>query len=237
VSLLRVEAISSYYGDLRALTDIDVAVATGETVAVIGANGAGKSTLLRSIMGLTQVRTGEIYFDDRPITKLRTYQRVRLGLALVPEGRHVFPSLSVEENLRIGADRVPAGAWTIDSIFELFPLLQPRRRAPAGVLSGGEQQALAIGRGLAANPRLLLLDEVSLGLAPVIVRELYAALTQVAAAGTTVVVVEQDVQQAMRVSDRVYCLLEGHVSLTGPTRELDIRRIGAAYFGITTAKA
>ncbi len=236
MTLLRVESISSYYGDLCALTDVDVAVASGETVAVIGANGAGKSTLLRSIMGLTHVRSGEIYFDDRPITKLRTYQRVRMGLALVPEGRHVFPSLTVEENLLIGADRVKPGVWTIDRIFELFPLLQPRRRAAAGVLSGGEQQALAIGRGLAANPRLLMLDEVSLGLAPVVVRELYGALTRVAAAGTTVVVVEQDVQQAVRVSDRVYCLLEGRVSLSGRTSDVDLQRIGAAYFGVTAAE-
>jgi len=237
MSLLRVESISSYYGDLRALTDIDVAVEAGETLAVIGANGAGKSTLLRSIMGLTPVRKGEIYFDDMPITRLRTFERVRLGLALVPEGRHVFPSLSVAENLQIGADKSRPGTWTTESIFELFPILQPRRDASAGVLSGGEQQALAIGRGLAANPRLLMLDEVSLGLAPIVVRGLYAALAQVAASGTTVVIVEQDVQQAMRVAGRAYCLLEGRVSLTGRTSDLDLRRIAAAYFGIVSAEA
>lgn len=237
MSLLRVDSISSYYGDLRALTDIDVAVEAGETLAVIGANGAGKSTLLRSIMGLTPVRNGEIYFDDKPITRLRTFERVRLGLALVPEGRHVFPSLSVAENLQIGADKARPGTWTTEGIFELFPILQPRRDASAGVLSGGEQQALAIGRGLAANPRLLMLDEVSLGLAPIVVRGLYTALAQVAASGTTVVIVEQDVQQAMRVAGRAYCLLEGRVSLTGRTSDLDLRRIAAAYFGIVSAEA
>jgi branched-chain amino acid transport system ATP-binding protein len=236
VSLLRIESISSYYGDLRALTEVDVTVDASETIAIIGANGAGKSTLLRSIMGLTQVRDGEIYFDDRPISHLRTFQRVRLGLSLVPEGRRVFSSLSVEENLLIGAERARPGSWSVNTIFELFPILQPRRHSPAGVLSGGEQQALAIGRGLAANPRLLLLDEVSLGLAPIVVRELYGALAQVVAAGTTVVVVEQDVQQALRVSQRVYCLLEGRVSLSGRTSEVDVHSIGAAYFGISSAK-
>ena len=235
MSLLRIESISSYYGDLRALSDVDISVEASETIAVIGANGAGKSTLLRSIMGLTTVRSGEIYFDEQPIRRLRTYERVRLGLALVPEGRHVFPSLSVEENLLMGAQRGRSGAWTIESIFELFPILQPRRRAAAGVLSGGEQQALAIGRGLAANPRLLMLDEVSLGLAPIVVRELYGALAQVSATGTTVVVVEQDVQQAVRVSHRVYCLLEGRVSLSGPTSDIDLQRISAAYFGVSSA--
>jgi len=232
VSLLEVRGASSFYGDFQALYDISLAVQEGERFAMIGSNGAGKSTLLRMIAGLLPARGGGIRFDGQAIDALPTHERVKLGVSLVPEGRRVFPSLSVEENLLIGGYRGRRGHWGLGRVYEVFPLLKERARRSAAVLSGGEQQALAIGRALMNNPRLLLLDEVSLGLAPVVIRELYDRLPAIAAAGTTVLIVEQNIDQALGVADRVACLLEGRISLAGRPAELTREAIAAAYFGI-----
>jgi branched-chain amino acid transport system ATP-binding protein len=207
-------------------------VEEGETLAVIGANGAGKSTLLKAIAGLLRPRSGEIRFDGHSVIGVGAHLRVGRGIALCPEGRRLFPSLSVEDNLRVGAHARRKGPWDLAAVYELFPLVAERRARPAANLSGGEQQAVAIGRALMANPRLLLLDEVSLGLAPVIVAQLYAALPQITEQGTTVLVVEQDVHQALGVADRVQCLLEGRTALEGPASTVDRAELAAAYFGM-----
>lgn len=232
MSLLEIEDASSFYGDFQALFGVSLHVDAGETVAIIGANGAGKSTLLRAVAGLMPIRGGELRFDSRPVGGLPAHRRVRLGISLVPEGRRVFPSLTVEENLLVGGSGGRTGAWTIATVMDLFPILRPLARRSAAVLSGGEQQAVAIGRGLMANPRLLLLDEVSLGLAPIIIRQVYDALPSIAGSGTTILLVEQNVDTALAASDRVYCLLEGRLVLSGPPRELGRDRITTAYFGI-----
>jgi branched-chain amino acid transport system ATP-binding protein len=228
-ALLRIEALEAWYGHFRALQDIDLTVAAGETVAVIGANGAGKTTLLRAVAGLVPVAgASRITLDGGALHALRPHERVRRGVSMVPEGRKLFGSLSVRENLLIGAR---AGAWTLDTVHDLFPNLPALTSRPAGALSGGEQQAVAIGRGLLANPRVLLLDEVSLGLAPVVVERLYAALAEIAAAGMTMLVVEQDVGQALRLAGRVHCLRAGRTVLTAPAAEVTTPAVTAAYFG------
>ena len=230
--LLDVSGLDAWYGDFQALFGVSISVGEGEVVAVIGANGAGKSTLLRTVAGLQPRTAGSLTFDGATLAGVPAHRRVALGISLVPEGRRIFPSLSVEENLLVGAQVARPGAWTVAAVLELFPLLGDKRRRGGSQLSGGEQQALAIGRGLMANPRLLLLDEVSLGLAPVVVRRIYEALPAIRAAGTTVVVVEQDIGQALRAADRVYCMLEGRVALEGVPAELDRERIATAYFGV-----
>lgn len=230
--LLRVSGLDAWYGDFQALFDVSVSVAEGEVVAIIGANGAGKSTLLGTIAGLLPRTAGSVTFDGRELAGMPAHRRVALGISMVPEGRRIFPSLSVEENLLVGAQARRPGPWTVAAVLELFPLLADKRQRGGGQLSGGEQQALAIGRGLMANPRLLLLDEVSLGLAPIVVRRIYEALPAIRAAGITVVLVEQDIGQALGAADRVYCLLEGRVALESAPAELDRDRIAAAYFGV-----
>lgn len=232
MSLLEVRGVSAFYGDFQALFDLDLEVDEGETVAIIGANGAGKSTLLKVIAGLVPVQGGVLRYDGDAIDRLRVHERVRAGISLVPEGRRVFPSLSVAENLQVGAYRGRPGRWDLGTVQELFPVLRDRARRSAAVLSGGEQQALAIGRALMANPRLLLLDEVSLGLAPIVIRQLYDALPVIRAAGTTVLLVEQNIDQAMGAANRVYCLLEGRTALTGRPTELSRAQISTAYFGV-----
>ena len=204
----------------------------GETLAVIGANGAGKSTLLKVIAGLLSPTAGHVALDGTRLDAMRAHERVGEGIALVPEGRRVFPSLTVRENLLVGAYARRPGPWSIDRVVELFPMLADKLGRAGGRLSGGEQQAVAIGRGLMANPRLLLLDEVSLGLAPIVVKQLYAELARIREAGTTVLVVEQDVAQAMAVADRVSCLLTGTVALEGAPKELGQQQIRRAYFGM-----
>jgi branched-chain amino acid transport system ATP-binding protein len=231
-SLLEIQALSAYYGDFRALDRIDLAVEAGETIAVIGANGAGKSTLLRAVAGLTAAPAEAIRFDGVPIGGLAPHRIIARGVAMVPEGRRLFASLSVADNLRMGAHCRRAGYWTLDRVYQLFPTLAARRAAPASALSGGQQQMAAIGRALLANPRLLLLDELSLGLAPIVIRDVYAALPAIRREGTALVLVEQDINQALATSDRVYCLQEGRVGLTGRPAELTRERIRAAYFGL-----
>lgn len=231
MSLLEIEGVTASYGDFDALFNVSLSVDEGETVSIIGANGAGKSTLLRLIAGLHPPRTGRLSYDGHSISTIPAHRRVRDGISLVPEGRRVFPSLTVEENLLVGAAARRSGHWNLSTVRSLFPMLTSLARRSAAVLSGGEQQALAIGRALMANPRLLLLDEVSLGLAPIVVSQLYAAIPDIRAAGTTILLVEQNTNQALAAADRIYCLLEGHVSLTGRPAELTRPQITAAYFG------
>jgi branched-chain amino acid transport system ATP-binding protein len=232
VTLLEIDAVDSFYGDFQALFEVSLHVDEGETVAIIGANGAGKSTLLACVAGALRPASGEVRFDGRPVGRLPAYRRVPLGISLVPEGRRIFPSLTVEENLRLGAHRGSRGPWTLGRVYELFPLLEPLSGRWGWALSGGEQQALAIGRALMANPRLLLLDELSLGLAPAVIKALYERLGEIKGEGTTVVLVEQDVSRALAAADRAYCLLEGRISLHGPTNELTREQVVQAYFGV-----
>jgi branched-chain amino acid transport system ATP-binding protein len=229
--LLEVEALSAGYGAFQALFAVDLRVAEGETVAVIGANGAGKTTLLRAVAGLVPATSGSVRFAGTDVLAVPAHRRVTEGIALVPEGRRLFPSLSVEENLLVGAHGRRPGQWDVGRVLEVLPVIGPLLRRPAGVLSGGESQAVAIGRALMSNPRLVLLDEASLGLAPVVVKRLYAALPDIIGGGTTVLLVEQDIGQALAVADRIMCLLEGRVSLTGTPASVDREDITAAYFG------
>jgi branched-chain amino acid transport system ATP-binding protein len=231
-ALLEVKGVETFYGEFQALFGVSLEVARGETVAIIGANGAGKTTLLRTISGVLAPRRGQIRFASSPIGGMPAHALSRLGISMVPEGRKIFPSLSVEENLQVGGHNRRAGPWGLGRVYELFPALKERARAGGVDLSGGQQQMLAIGRALMNNPELLLLDEISLGLAPVIIGELYAVLRTIAEAGTTVLIVEQDITRSLRVADRVYCLLEGRVSLEGRPDELDQQRISLAYFGV-----
>jgi branched-chain amino acid transport system ATP-binding protein len=221
-----------HHGDLLALDDVSLAVNEGETLAVIGANGAGKSTLLGALAGSLPLTTGDIRLDGRSIARSPAHRRVADGIALTPEGRRIFASLTVEENLLVGAHRRRPGPWNLDSVCALFPLVADRRNRLGGNLSGGEQQATAIGRSLMGNPRLLLLDEASLGLAPVAVQQIYDAIPQITARGTTVLVVEQDLSQALRVADRIHCLLEGRTVLQERADAVSRDQVAAAYFGI-----
>jgi len=235
--LLQIDQLRAGYGDFQALFDIDLSLGEGETHAIIGANGAGKTTLLRTLAGVVPATAGRVTFDGADLLALPAHARVAAGIAMVPEGRLLFPSLTVRENLLVGGYSRRPGSWSIDRVLDVFPLLVPLLERPSEVLSGGEKQAVAIGRALVANPRLLLLDEVSLGLAPIVVRDLYAALERIIAAGTSVLVVEQDISQALAVADHVSCLLEGRVVLRGPPGELRREQITAAYFGIGSTGA
>ncbi|MHC8294155.1 ABC transporter ATP-binding protein [Pseudomonas sp. LB3P58] len=230
--MLSIENLCAGYGDFQALFDISLTLEAGETVAIIGSNGAGKSTFLRSLAGLIKNQPGAITFKGQAIGDLAANQVLERGIALVPEGRKLFPSLSVEENLLIGAYSKRPGPWTLARIYQLFPVLEKLRKRPGTALSGGQQQMVAIGRGLMANPHLLLCDEISLGLAPTTIKDIYAALPSIKADGTTVILVEQDINQALSVCDRFYCFQEGRVSLTGRPGDADKAQIKAAYFGI-----
>ena len=230
--LLEVRAIDTYYGDFQALFSVSLKVNAGEVVAVIGANGAGKSTLLKSIAGLMRPKAGDIVFDGEPIGAAPAFAVVKRGIALVPEGRRLFPSLTVEENLLIGGQSRRPGPWTLDRVYDLFPVLTERRHLPAPALSGGQQQMAAIARALMSNPRLLLCDEISIGLAPIVVRDIYARLPAIVAEGLSLIVVEQDIAQALKAARQVYCLQEGCIALQGPARELTRESISAAYFGV-----
>lgn len=230
--LLTLDTLDAHYGDFQALYDISLRVDAGEVVAVIGANGAGKTTMLRSIAGLIRNRAEAIRWRGRPIGALRADQVAAQGIALVPEGRLLFPSLSVEENLIIGGQMGRKGPWSLARVYALFPILSERRNQASTSLSGGQQQMVAIGRALMANPELILMDEISLGLAPVIIRQIYEALPGITGEGLTAVIVEQDISRALAVSNRVYCLQEGRVSLTGPSQSIPRAEITRAYFGV-----
>jgi branched-chain amino acid transport system ATP-binding protein len=231
-ALLEVDRLDAFYGDFQALFGVSLRVDAGTIVAVIGANGAGKSTLLKSIAGLMGARPEAIRFDGVAIGGGPAYRTVARGIALVPEGRRLFPSLSVEENLLIGGQLGRPGPWTLSRIYELFPVLAERRKLPATALSGGQQQMVAIGRALMSNPKLVLCDEISLGLAPIVVRDLYARLPSIVNEGAAVVIVEQDIMQALAASDHVYCLQEGRIALSGAAGALSREAIAAAYFGV-----
>jgi branched-chain amino acid transport system ATP-binding protein len=232
-ALLQLDHLDVGYGDFQALFDIDLRVAEAETVSIIGANGAGKSTLLKAIVGLAQPMAGDIRFDGASVASTPTHMRVAQGIALVPEGRRIFASLTVEENIVIGGDVGRPGPWNKQRVIEAFPLLDRLLNRSGEGLSGGERQTLAIARALMANPRLLLLDEVSLGLAPIVVRQVYEAMPVIKSQGTTVLIVEQDVNQALAVADRFYCLLEGRIALGGIPGEVSKEQITDAYFGMS----
>ena len=231
--VLETRDLTAFYGDFQALFGISFTLNEGETVAIIGANGAGKSTFLKAIAGLLPRPPSSVRLDGRDIGALPAYDVVKLGIALVPEGRRLFSSLSVEENLLVGAyGRRESGPWNLAAVYRLFPMLAERRHSPSTTLSGGQQQMVAVGRSLMSNPRILLCDELSLGLAPIVIRDIYAALADIKTRGTSVVLVEQDLVHAMSVADRAYCFQEGRVSLSGRPAELTRDEIHAAYFGI-----
>ena len=232
MTLLATHALTARYGDAQALFGVDFRLEPGEVVAIIGANGAGKSTFMKALTGLVRAPREQVVFDDEPIGGLAPAEIVRRGIALVPEGRRLFPSLSVEENLRMGATAKRAGPWHLERVYALFPILRDKRAQPSTALSGGQQQMVAIGRALMGNPKVLLCDELSLGLAPVVIHEIYAAVPALCAEGMTLVVVEQDVALAQRVSRRVYCFQEGRVALEGVSAALTREQISQAYFGV-----
>ncbi|MEL6964101.1 MAG: ABC transporter ATP-binding protein, partial [Pseudomonadota bacterium] len=216
MALLETQGLTAFYGDFQALYGIDMTIDEGETIAMIGANGAGKSTFLASVTGLCTASPEMISFDGRPIGGAKPADILAAGIAMVPEGRRLFPSLSVEENLLVGNyGRKVRGAWDLEAIYRLFPILKERRHQASTSLSGGQQQMVALGRALMANPRLLLCDEISLGLAPAVIKDIYQALDAIRAEGAATLVVEQNINQALSVADRVYCLLEGRVTLEG----------------------
>jgi branched-chain amino acid transport system ATP-binding protein len=231
-ALLATSGLTAFYGDFQALFGVDLTLAEGEAVAIIGANGAGKSTLLRTICGLLPAAPERIRYRGEAIGSLSPADIVTRGIALVPEGRKLFASLSVEENLLMGQQCGRKGPWHLDRVYALFPMLGDRRRQPPTSLSGGQQQMVAIGRALMTNPDLLLCDEISLGLAPIVIRDVYRALPGIRAEGTTVVVVEQDIARALGIADRVYCLQEGRVTLEGRPAGLTREQIKLAYFGV-----
>ena len=232
MTLLSISDLTVHHGQLCALNGLSLDLQEGEVLAVIGANGAGKSTFLRALAGLNLPTSGTVRLRDRDVARLAAHRRVAAGVALVPEGRRLFKSLTVEENLLTGTYRKRPGPWTVAKVYELFPWMPDRRKQSAGQLSGGEQQSVAIGRALLSNPELLLIDELSLGLAPVVVRRIYEVLPGIVEAGTTALIVEQDVSQAMRVADRVHCLLEGRSVLQGRPQDLSAEQVEQAYFGI-----
>lgn len=230
--VLKIDGLDSHYGDFQALFGVSMHINKGEILAVIGANGAGKTTLMRSITGLLKNKPGMVQFAGQNIGALRADQIAALGIAMVPEGRQLFPSLSVEENLIIGGQGGRPGDWSLDAVYDLFPVLAERRNQESTSLSGGQQQMVAIGRALMSNPDLLLFDEISLGLAPIIIKSIYEALPDVIGTGMSAIVVEQDITRAVEISDRVYCLQEGRVSLEGSSETVSREDISKAYFGI-----
>ncbi|MDE2627927.1 MAG: ABC transporter ATP-binding protein [Burkholderiales bacterium] len=232
-ALLQASGLTAFYGDAQALFGIDFELHAGETVAIIGANGAGKSTFLKALTGLVKTRSDQIRFDGATIGGLPPGEVVKRGIALVPEGRRLFPSLSVEENLLMGAFAQRPGPWSLQRLFKLFPILEHKRGLPGTSLSGGQQQMVAIGRALMSNPRVLLCDELSLGLAPIVIKEIYDALPAICADGMAAVIVEQDVTVAQRMSRRIYCFQEGRVALQGTSDSLTREQISQAYFGIS----
>lgn len=236
-SLLDVRGLVVHHGQLKAIDDVSFSLDEGEVLAMIGANGAGKSTLLRTIAGLHHASAGTISFDGGDVAKLSPHRRVALGISLVPEGRRLFASMTLEENLQVGAYHARKGPFTIERVYNLFDWMPQRRRQRAWQLSGGEQQAVAIGRALVANPRLILLDELSLGLAPIVIERIYAMVPDIVRDGVSILIVEQDVAQGVAVANRVHCLLEGRTSLTGVPADLTSAEIDRAYFGaeITTS--
>jgi branched-chain amino acid transport system ATP-binding protein len=236
MSLLKLEDVHLTYGKIEALHGIDVEVEPGEVVALIGANGAGKTSTMRAVSGVRGISQGKITFDGKDVTRLRADQRVRLGLSLSPEGRGIFPGMTVMENLDMGAytRRDRSGVKEdLERVFGLFPRLQERQAQIAGTMSGGEQQMLAMGRALMARPKLLLLDEPSMGLAPMLIQQIFTIITEISAQGTTILVVEQNAKQALTRADRAYVLETGNIRKSGTGAELlDDPSIQEAYLGV-----
>ena len=231
-AILTTQNLCTFYGDFQALFDLNLNVGEGEVVAIIGANGAGKTTVMNSIAGLCQNKQQQIHYRGSAIGALRADQIAFKGIALVPEGRQLFPSLSVQENLIIGSQTGRKGIWNLRAVYQLFPVLEERSHVPATELSGGQQQMVAIGRALMANPDLILFDEISLGLAPVIIKTIYDALPGIIGKGMSAMIVEQDISKALAVSSRFYCLQEGRVALEGISATAKREDISRAYFGI-----
>ena len=229
--LLAIDNLDAFYGSFQALFGVSLRIQKGEKIAIVGANSAGKTTLMKSIVGLVSARAGAIRFKGEDISGLETHRIVARGIALAPEGRRLFPSLSVEENLRAGGQAKRPGPWSLSKVYQLFPALAERRAQPSTSLSGGQQQMVAIGRALMANPDLILIDELSLGLAPIVIRDIYAALPRITETGATALIVEQDTGQALSAASRVYCLRGGRIALEGRPAELTRAAISSAYFG------
>lgn len=232
--LLSLADVNAFYGEFQALFELSLEVNEGECVALVGSNGAGKSTLLKVIAGLMSPRSGTVSLRGDNIGDIGAEIVVKKGVALVPEGRRLFPSLTVEENLLMGAQAKRGGPWSLERIYQLFPNIAERKRNLGGALSGGQQQMVAIGRALMTNPDLLLCDEISLGLAPVVVGELYERLAKIREEGMAVIVVEQDIAQASKVATKLYCLRSGRVVLEGSPISLTRQQITEAYFGLET---
>ncbi|ESZ72048.1 ABC transporter ATP-binding protein [Mesorhizobium sp. L103C119B0] len=232
MSLLAIENLVVRHGLLQAVRGVSFTIERGETLALVGANGAGKTTLLRAIAGAHEPTAGRVLLDGADITGVPSHKRVGMGVALVPEGRKLFVQMTVEENLLLGKTAGRPGDWSVERVLDTFPNLKPRRHAKTGHLSGGEQQATAIGRALMSNPELLLLDEVSLGLSPLVVDRVYASLQGLISSGTTIILVEQDLNRALSVSDKVICMLEGRVALEGPSKGMSRDEVTKAYFGL-----
>ncbi len=230
--MLETRELASFYGDFQALFGIDITVNSNEVVSLIGANGAGKTTAMRTITGLIPCERNMVLWQKTPIGDMRADQIAKLGIAMVPEGRQLFPSLSVEENLRIGAQSKRQGFWNLKQVYELFPILGERRLQGSTTLSGGQQQMVAIGRALMANPDIILFDEISLGLAPIVINQIYEALPDIISNGLSAVVVEQDLNRALTIADRYYCMSEGRITLSGSTDSANRDEISQAYFGI-----
>jgi branched-chain amino acid transport system ATP-binding protein len=230
--LLAVENLEAFHGDAQALHGVSLTLHRGETLALIGSNGAGKSTLLKSVCGLLQKKSGAIVFKGADISRSAANVIVGLGIALVPEGRRLFPSLSVEENLILGGQVKRPGPWSLEKVYGLFPILKEKRAQPSTSLSGGQQQMVAIGRALMSNPELLLLDELSLGLAPVVIKDIYELLPRITGDGMTAILVEQDITRALAAATRFVCMQEGRVSLCGAPKAFTRDQITAAYFGM-----
>lgn len=231
-AILHTENLCSHYGDFQALFNLGLDVNEGEVVAIIGANGAGKTTLMRSISGLCHNDANQVIYRGEEIGSLRADQVALKGIALVPEGRQLFPSLTVKENLIIGGQVGRSGPWSLQKLYELFPILEERKDVPSTALSGGQQQMVAIARALMSNPDLILFDEISLGLAPVIIKTIYDALPGIIGEGMSAVIVEQDISKALAVSSRFYCLQEGRVALEGNSETATREDISQAYFGV-----
>ena len=235
MALLEISALTACHGLLEAVRKVSFSLEKGETLALVGANGAGKTTLLRTLAGAHRAAEGRIEFAGSDVTNLPSHERAAAGIALVPEGRRLFARMTVEENLLLARATGRTGPWTIEAVFEAFPNLRERRRSRAGSLSGGEQRATAIGRALMANPELLLLDEVSLGLSPLVVDRVYRQLKSLMVRGATIILVEQDLNRALSVADRVICMLEGRVALEGRATELTRPQVTDAYFGLAAS--
>jgi branched-chain amino acid transport system ATP-binding protein len=235
VTLLSVKGLEACHGQLKAVRGVSFSIDKAETVALVGANGAGKTTLLRAIAGAHRLAAGRIVFKGEDIGARSPHARAALGVGLVPEGRRLFARLTVEENLLLARSAGRSGAWTLDAVMQAFPNLKDRRRSLAGTLSGGEQQATAIGRALMMNPELLLLDEVSLGLSPLVVDRLYTRLEALKSSGVAMLLVEQDLKRAMSTANRTICMLEGLIVIEGPTHTLSREQVTEAYFGLRTS--